>query len=242
MFLFLVNFIIIRPIRLILKDAPVLLPPLTGHLWLLSIRYTKEVRSIKSMYLDPFSLPTLVASLEHLLNHENHEKDDRKRIMLEDDLMVCWRLLTSSRVFRESQLRQVVIQKTKNQPNNSGLLSPIKQRPKSAHAGHRKRTTTSRFRKEQERQQLREKKVKENQKKYVVRQQRQRPATAGPIGRSSTPSSFPVSNYGTNKMGFSTQIILNPADDSDFSRKKNRTKRRKRRLRRPQSAVQRRHR
>ena len=239
LFLFLVNFIIIRPIRLILKDAPVLLPPLTGHLWLLSIRYTKEVRSIKSMYLDPFSLPTLVASLEHLLNHE---KDDRKRIMLEDDLMVCWRLLTSSRVFRESQLRQVVIQKTKNQPNNSGLLSPIKQRPKSAHAGHRKRTTTSRFRKEQERQQLREKQVKENEKKYVVRQQRQRPATAGPIGRSSTPSSFPVSNYGTNKMGFSTQIILNPADDSDFSRKKNRTKRRKRRLRRPQSAVQRRHR
>ena len=189
------------------------------------------------MYLDPFSLPTLVTSLEHLLKHE---KDNRKKIMLYDDLVGCWRLLTSSRVFRESQLRQVVIQKTKNQPNSSGLLSPMKQRPKSAHAGHRKRTT-SRFRKEQQREQQRKQQVQTNQKKYIVRQQRQRPATAGPVGRSSTPSSFPISNYGTNKMGFSTQI-LNPADESNFSRKKNQTKRRKRRLRRPQSAVQRRHR
>ena len=185
------------------------------HVWLLSINYSHQKRTA----VDPFAIPTVVRALENVLLQE---KDEDKRTVLEDDLIVCWRLLTSSRVFRESQLRHVTIPKTKRKkipqlPSSTGMRK--KQRPHSAHAGSRRtKTTTASL--------LSADKDRERRKTIVHR--RQRPSTAS-ADRSSTPTSIPV--LGALGRSSSTKILL-------LSNNMQMAEKQKQKRRRPQSAVQ----
>jgi hypothetical protein len=202
------------------------------HLWLLSVNYSNKMKTKKSTYLDPFSMKTMLNALDDLLKEENNNRE--RRMLLENDLYVCWKLLTSSRVFRESQLKHIKLEKTKNQPSittttkkirpksatysrgsrlSSSSLPLSSNRPKSAHPSCSKSAHSNNnniYR------------VKNKNEGYIIK----RPSTACILGRIESLKS--MTSFGATGRRSST-LILNDLKDTK--------KRGRRTFRRPKSAV-----
>ena len=143
------------------------------HIWLTTTKFAAEHSHGKSA--DPFTVDTIAAALQQLVNNV---EDLTQRKDMERDLVECWRIVTSSRIFREHQLRHKTSSRTvtiQNQQNHRRKKQ--QRRPQSAHAGTKNNRRAI---------------ISNNNRASTFQQRgRKRPSTAQPSGRSSTGTTLP---------------------------------------------------